>query len=81
MDNFDDELFQGGQEIVKLSLSQKCEVRRKYWEPKAEEGADVSTPHIPPHALDIGSSKMQTLQETNTTLDAARKAADENPCY
>ena len=65
---------------MKLSWSQKREARQKYWEPKAEkEEADVSTPHFTPHALDIGS-KMQTLQETNTSLNSARQAADENSC-
>ena len=80
MDTFDDELFEGGWEKVKLSRSQKREARQKYWEPKAEEEADVSTSHITPYALDIGSCKMQTLQETDTSLNAARKAAEENSC-
>ncbi len=63
MDTFDDGLFEGDQEKVKPSRSQK----RQHWEPEDEEVED-SPPKITPHALDITAGKMQTLQETDTSL-------------
>ncbi len=76
MDTFDDGLFEGGREKVKPSRSQKRQERRRHWEPEDEEVED-SQPEITP---DITAGKMQTLQETDTSLVAARRVAKENPC-
>ena len=80
MATFDDELFEGGRVRVRPSRSQKRAARRRHWEPTPEEVEAEHTPlEITPHAVDIIAGQSGVLQEADTSLDAARKAARDCP--
>ena len=68
-----EELFQGGRERKKLTLSQKRENREKY---RQNENAGDQTPK---HVLDISAQELKVLQETDATLGAVQAAAEGQP--
>ena len=73
MQDLDDELIINGRDKVKLTRSQKRENKRQYQDKGGNED------EIPKHALDISAEGLKTLQETDTTLETARAAAEGEP--
>jgi len=69
----DEELFGGGLERKRLTRSQKRENRKQYRPRENDEQGPTR------HTLDITSEELKTLQESDTTLEAIRKAADGSP--
>ena len=66
---FDEELFSGGQERVKLSRSQKRANRETFSQGKEEEST------YPCHPLDLTSAEVRRLQQEDESLVEVRKAA------
>ena len=69
----DEELFEGGQERKKLTRNQKRENRKQYTPKNSEDQPPTR------HTLDITAEELKTLQESDTTLEAIRKAAGGSP--
>ena len=69
----DEELFEGGQERKKLTRNQKRENRKQYTPKKSEDQPPTR------HTLNITAEELKTLQESDTTVEAIRKAADGSP--
>lgn len=83
MSRLDDDLFGGGQTKDQQSRAQKHAERCSYAKDMA--GADDQTLEEDvesemSHPLDISAEQMRTLQATDTTLEAVRRAADGQPC-
>ena len=72
----DDEVYGGGRERPKLSRRQKRADRLKYGQRGQVGEGDEQTRH----SLDITKEELRTLQETDTTLEAVRRAASGEAC-
>ena len=83
MSSLDDDLFGGGQTRARQSRAQKRAERHAYAKDMAESDdpvlADVQS-EGDSHPLDISAEQLRTLQSTDITLEAVRRAADGQPC-
>ena len=78
--NLDDELFGTSREKVYQTRSKKRHDRHKHWEPVQEPEAEQLEEELMPQAMDIATGEMKILQESDTSLDAVREAAKNQPC-
>ena len=83
MSSLDDDLFGGGRTRTRQSRAQKRAERHAYAKDMAESDdpalADVQSEEDS-HPLDISAEQLRTLQSTDSTLEAIRRAADGHPC-
>ena len=83
MQTYGDDLFEPGRDKVKQTRSQKREGRRAYAECEAvdkeqDDQQEVErSSSVAMHPLNISAGELKTLQETDTTLEAVRKAVAE----
>ena len=83
MSSLDDDLFGGERTRTRQSTAQKRAERHGYAKDMAESDdsalADVQSEEDS-HPLDISAEQLRTLQSTDITLEAVRRAADGHPC-
>ena len=75
MFEFDDKLFGTGRQKPRLTRSEKRAIKQEYRQDLGlEEEKESEDTTVNRHAVDIGLEELKTLQETDSTLDAIRRA-------
>ena len=70
---FTDDMFEGGRERGHPTRKQKREDKKRHATNEMEEEEPLK------HALDMSAEELQTLQETDTSLEAVRRASQGHP--